>query len=181
MIKNLVAFGCSWTYGSELADPLTQSYPALIAEHFGWDVEVQAEPNATLSQMLVAFTSWLTSHSPEEISETMLLVGLTDEHRGAPTSDDKWAEANYETSVRAFDHFATQFDAHVIQFNVITQNHKIKLPTLIDSSSALEMLVIRDKPRKDPLFAEHKHPNEKGQIIISEFLINKINSAIINE
>ena len=181
MIKNLAVFGCGWTYGNELPDQSTQSYPVLIADHFNWPLEVQTDTNATLSMLLLAVTSWLTSHSADEIANTLIIVGLTDENRGNPDNSGYWPESNYNFTVSALDEIAKQYGANLLQFNVLTKNYKIKAPTLIDSSSALEMLVIRDKPRKAPLFTEHKHPNEKGHTIISEFLINKIDSVILHE
>jgi len=87
---------------------------------------------------------------------------------------------NYEQTVRQFDGAAARYDIPMIQFNVLASQREPKLPTLLDSSSALEMLVVRDKPRKEPLFMPKKHPNEKGHQIISEFLISKIDDVIIN-
>jgi len=181
MIKKLVTFGCDWTAGAELDDPTTTSYPAIIAEHYAWDLEVFTEPNPTLSDLLLGFTSWCSSATPEQLAETLVLVGLTDENRGNLADDPDWADSNIELTVKGFDHIANRFKVNLLQFNVLTRQHKLKYPTLIESSSALEMLVIRDKPRKDPLFTEHKFPNEKGHKIISEFLITKINSVIITD
>jgi len=101
-------------------------------------------------------------------------------HYGLSDCND-WRETNYGTIVRAFDGIAARNNISMLQFNVLTRQHKLKVPTLIESSSALEMLVIRDKPRKNPLFLPKKHPNEKGHAIISEFLIDKIDSVILNE
>jgi len=181
MIKNLVTFGCGWTAGDELPDPTKTAYPALIAENFNWDLEGYTESNATLSELLLAFTSWCASSTPEHIAESLVVIGLTDENRGNPAGDPHWADTNIELTVEGFDHIASKFGVNLLQFNVLTRQHKLKFPTLIESSSALEMLVIRDKPRKDPLFTEHKHPNEKGHTIISEFLIKKIDSVILHE
>ena len=249
MIKNLVSFGCSWTYGDELMDPeldgkvepfhwdndpyrTAHAYPGLVAEHFGWTHEDLAWNGASLQSMLWNFNYWLDHSTPEHIAETMVIIGLTDESRiswhnvnylesqrtaqhpchqhvhsvwinrnfGIRGEEDRmdewralhkihytlsdsleWREANYNSTVRAFDGIAARNNIPILQMNMLTQNHKIKLPTLIDSSSAMEMLVIRDKPRKDPLFLKGLHPNEKGHQIISEFLIRQIDSVIINE
>ncbi len=248
MIKNLVAFGCSWTYGDELLDPKFEgskvqafdvhndsyrqahAYPGLVANHYGWTLEDLSWPGASLQSMLWNFNYWLDNSSPEHIAESIVLVGLThelrtswyntnykaskresqhDSHRyihsvwvkhncdiyGEEDRMEYWQnlhkmhytlsdcadlrESNYNTIVRAFDGSAARYNIPMLQFNVLTSNHKLKVPTLLDSSSFLEMLVIRDKPRKDPLFKKGRHPNEKGHMIISDFLINKVNSVIL--
>jgi hypothetical protein len=92
-----------------------------------------------------------------------------------------WRDTNFSTVVRAFDGAAARYNIPMLQFKVLTRNHKLKVPTLIESSSALEMLVIRDKPRKDPLFKPGQHPNEKGHRVLADFLIDKIDSAILAE
>ena len=249
MIKNLVSFGCSWTYGDELMDPALEgkvepfhwdndpyrtahAYPGLVAEHFGWSHEDLAWNGASLQSMLWNFNYWLDHSTPEHIAESIVIIGLTDESRISwhnvnylesqrtaqhpchqhvhsvwvnrdftirgeedrmdewralhkihytLSDSDEWRVANYNSTVRAFDGIAARNNIPMLQMNMLTQNHKIKLPTLIESSSAMEMLVIRDKPRKDPLFFKGLHPNEKGHRIISEFLIKQIESAIINE
>lgn len=250
MIKNLVSFGCSWTYGDELIDPVLEekglepyrhendqyrsdhSYPGLVADHYGWDYENLAWNGASLQSMLWNFNWWLDNSTPEHIAESLVIVGLTSEHRlswyntnyeeskrsdqhpahryvhsvwinedfdikGEEARMDHWRElhklhyglsdcedwhdTNYNTIVRAFDGMAARNNVAMLQFNVLTRQHKLKVPTLIESSSALEMLVIRDKPRKDPLFLPRKHPNEKGHAILSEFLIGKIDSVILHE
>ena len=177
MIKNLVSFGCSWTYGSELEDPIAQSYPAKIAAHYGWTLENRAVPKSELHHMLNNFDDWITHSSEEHIAESLVLIGLTHETEFCGRTEDNM----FEHTVTQLDKVAKDLSISMLQFNVLARQHKIKLPTLIESSSALEMLVIRDKPRKHPLFAEFKHPNEQGHKIISEFLINKIDSVIINE
>jgi len=93
----------------------------------------------------------------------------------------EYREMNYNTIVRSFDGIAARNNITMLQFNVLSQNYKLKVPTLIESSSALEMLVIRNKPRKEPLFCVNQHPNEKGHSIISEFLIKHITDVIIRE
>jgi hypothetical protein len=173
----------------------THSYPGLIASHFGWTLEDRTKLVTNLLEMLADFHAWLDIVSHEDLAETLVLVNLTREdipgsiqHLPATLSEkilkDKDTNVEhqiFEWVVTEFDNAAEEFGVNLLQFNVLAKQHRIKLPTLIESSSALEMLVIRDKPRKDPLFTEYKHPNEKGHKIISEFLIEKINSAIIQE
>jgi hypothetical protein len=123
--------------------------------------------------------SWIKGTTEEGRKETLIIIGLTDELRG--TDRRKTGEQAYTEAVTEINDIAEAHDLNLLQFNVIPQNYRVKLPTLIDSSSALEMLVIRDKPRKAPLFTEHKFPNEKGHTIISEFLIDRIESVKICE
>jgi hypothetical protein len=170
MITNLVSFGCGWTYGSDLTLPYEQAYPALIAKQKNWTLENLAVPNTTLYEMILALRNWLANNTEAHIAETLILVGLTVETPGSALADEK---TTYEEVVTAFDQAAAEYDAHLLQFNVLTKNYKIKVPTLIESSSALEMLVIRDKPRKEPLFTEHKFPNEQGHAILADFIISK--------
>jgi hypothetical protein len=190
MIKNLVSFGCSWPHGAELADPTSHAYPALIASHYGWTLEDHTEVVTNLPKMLDDFHLWLASAT--DLDETLVLINLTREdiagsiqNLPAKMSHEILKDKNADIEHQIFEWVVNEFDnaaeagLKLIQFNVLAKQHRIKLPSLIESSSALEMLVIRDKPRKDPLFTEYKHPNEKGHKIISEFLIEKINSVIM--
>lgn len=196
MIKTLVSFGCSWPHGTELENPDTDAYPALIAQHYGWALNDYTQVKTTLPEMLADFNNWLAI---TELDDPLVLINLTREDMAGPLSNlpskltykvltDKNINGNltvedqvFEWAVHEFNNIAEAAGVNMLQFNVLARQHRMKLPTLIESSSALEMLVIRNKPRKDPLFAEYKHPNEKGHAIISEFLIDKIDSVIINE
>jgi len=195
MIKNLISFGCSWSHGTDLLDPtlkekgykavdaindpyrLSHSYPGIIAQQFNWRLEDRTKYNTTLTEMLTEFKIWMAKNTEEYTAESLVIIGLTHESSiGTQTEDDV-----FENVVSEFDNLAATHNIRLLQFNVLARQHKLKYPTLIESSSALEMLVIRDKPRKDPLFSEYKFPNEKGHLIISEFLINKIECVILNE
>ena len=194
-IKNIVSFGCSWPHGIELIDPqlkengilsddpandtyrLLNSYPGLIASHYGWTLDDRTKTDTRLPYMLVDFSDWLAESSIGDQMQSLVLIGLTHE----TGTDTKQEDIVFEKVVAAFDALAAEHRIPMLQFNVLARQHKLRYPTLIESSSALEMLVIRDKPRKSPLFAEYKHPNEKGHLILSEFLIDKIDSVIINE
>lgn len=194
-INNIVSFGCSWPHGLELVDPqlkeqgvhpedpandsyrLLNSYPGLIAEHYGWALDDRTQVNVTLPGMLADFTDWLLNASSDDQQQSLVIIGLTHEEADNGQSEDEV----FAAVVAKFDELAETHCIPMLQFNVLAKQHKLKYPTLIESSSALEMLVIRDKPRKVPLFTEHKFPNEKGHSIISEFLIKKIDSAILNE
>lgn len=179
MIKNLAAFGCGWTWGCDIENPMHDSYPALIAHEHNWVLENCAEPGISLYNTIDALTSWINRSTPEHIAETLVIVGLTDEERSMGTV---WPpEKIYEDVVTAINELAEEHNLNLLQFNVLSKTRRVKSPRLIESSSALEMLVIRDKPRKNPLFTEHKFPNEKGHVVISEFLNDKIDSVILSE
>ena len=194
-IKNIVSFGCSWPHGLELVDPqlkenglspddpandtyrLLNSYPGLIASHYGWTLDDRTKVDTRLPDTLLDFSDWLQTSTIGEQMQSLVLIGLTHESG----SDTKQEDDTFEKVVTTFDALAAHHRIPMLQFNVLARQHRMKLPTLIESSSALEMLVIRNKPRKSPLFAEYKHPNEKGHAILSEFLIDKIDSVILNE
>jgi len=249
VIKNLVSFGCSWTYGDELIDPALEgkvesfhwendsyreshSYPGLVAKHYGWTHEDIAWNGASLQSMLWNFNYWLDHSTPEHIAESIVLIGLTDEsrmswyntnfkesrrteqheaHRYVHSvwinndfdikgeeermqhwrelhklhytlcDDQDWRNTNFNTIIRAFDGMAARHNLPMIQFKVLTKQHKLKVPTLLEGSSALEILVIRDKPRRDPLFKSGQHPNEKGHEVLADYLIGKINAAKLQD
>lgn len=190
-IQNIVSFGCSWPHGTELIDPnltsadeqsnepyrLSHSYPGLIAAHYGWTLDDRTKVDTRLPHILLDFSDWLAEASLGEQMQSLVLIGLTHE-TGADIAQE---DDVFEKVVTTLDTLAEAHKIPMLQFNVMARQHRMKVPTLIESSSALEMLVIRDKPRKDPLFAEFKHPNEKGHAIISEFLIKRIDSVILNE
>ena len=187
MIKNLVVFGCGWTHGVESKT----SYPQIIANHFNWTLIDFSGPITTLGDMIDDFEEWVAGTTAKDREESFVLIGLTNEDRASDYKEDflkslnyqpeNFGEQNYIHTVNTFNRIATHNNINLLQFNVLTRQYKIKLPTLTESSSALEMLAIRDKPRKEPLFTEHKFPNEKGHQVLADFLIEKINSAIIVE
>jgi len=97
MIKKLVAFGCSWTFGDELDDPefvnskhqpkwwdyntpyrLAHGYPGLVANHYGLELENLAFPGASLVSMRDTVTWYVSNH---DVQDTILLVGLTESWR----------------------------------------------------------------------------------------------------
>lgn len=257
MIKQVVSFGCSWTYGDEILDPNldpgvpaydrrndsyrnAKSFPGLIASHYGVPYRCLAYPGASLRSMVWNLNWWLDNTPDSEKAETLVLVGLTEESRmswynpyhQAQTDEtsyeeqltdtrtfvhkqyihstwlkedidikdepyqDEWRELykmyltlsscresgrlNYEDAVRAFDGASARYNIPMLQFNVLATTRKPKLPTLLDATSLMEILVIRDKPRKNPLFMPEKHPNEAGHRVIADYLIEKLDSAIMS-
>jgi hypothetical protein len=106
MIKKLVAFGCSWTFGDELNDPelahekdnprywdmntpyrLAHTYPGLIAKHYGLEYENHAFPGASLVSMRDAMTWYVANH---DVSDTFFVIGLTETWRWS------WHNANHQ-------------------------------------------------------------------------------------
>ena len=101
MIKQLVSFGCSWTFGDELIDPSlrdniphsadhrnndyrdSHSFPGLIANHFGWDYQCLAYPGCSLQAMIWNLNWWLDNTSQEIINESFIISGLTEESRNS--------------------------------------------------------------------------------------------------
>jgi len=75
MIKKIVAFGCGWTSGIELENPLEKSYPALVAATNDWAVDNYAFQGATLPSMVLQVTDWLDSATSERIADTLINTG----------------------------------------------------------------------------------------------------------
>jgi len=100
-IKRIIAFGDSWTFGDELVDPalrhldedefcdhddsnkpwrLTNCYAGQVAEHYGVEFDNLAFPGSSLESMRWTL-NWLINHSGQDLSDALLLVGLTDSSR----------------------------------------------------------------------------------------------------
>ena len=79
-IRRLVAVGCSWTYGAELPEQerLQKSYPGLIADHYGLELDNCGYPGASLESMRWVMRWHLQNHNRED---TLWLVGLTSSTR----------------------------------------------------------------------------------------------------
>ncbi len=190
MLKNLVSIGCSWPSGEELSDNhRSLAYPSLVAEHYGLALEDLSWNGASLESMEMSLRAWIANATPKQLKESVILMSLTNEARIIMSENDKkpnmskdpsWITKNFEKYTKLYEEIAAEHGLQLIQFKVLTQNFKMKLPTLIESISALEMLVIRNKKRKDPVFCENFHPNEKGHLILSDFLINQLDSVIID-
>lgn len=93
-IKRVIAVGCSWTYGDELLDPnldvdfwhrdndpyrLANSYPGLVAAHYGLELENCGFPGASLESMRWVL-HWHIKNTPD-LDNILWLVGLTDSTR----------------------------------------------------------------------------------------------------
>lgn len=75
-IRRLVAVGCSWTYGAELPEQerLQKSYPGLIADHYGLELDNCGYPGASLESMRWVMRWHLQNNDQQD---TLWLVGLT--------------------------------------------------------------------------------------------------------
>jgi hypothetical protein len=98
-MKNLVSFGCSWAFGDELIDPvlekqgipshytqnddyrLSHCYAGILATQHNLKQENLAFPGLSLQSMQWNLMWWLDNHDEDYISNSILLVGLTDESR----------------------------------------------------------------------------------------------------
>lgn len=107
-IQNIVSFGCSWTYGDELIDPILEKqgtpshytendpyrlehcYSGLLAKHYNLQQENLSFPGSSLQAMQWNLMWWLNNHTNEYISQSMIIVGLTEEHRVS------WYDPNHE-------------------------------------------------------------------------------------
>lgn len=99
MIKKLVAFGCSWTYGDELTGPdielgdsiqgqrrdsllqqyrLDHCFAGLIAKHYGLECVNYGFPGASEESIRYALNWYCDNHN---LSETIILVAHTDPAR----------------------------------------------------------------------------------------------------
>lgn len=100
MIKRLVAFGCSWTYGDELEDPqlqlgdsiqgrqrdnllkqyrLDHCFAGLTAEHYGLELENLAFPGASAESIRYTLQWWLDNN--EHKQDALIIVGHTNASR----------------------------------------------------------------------------------------------------
>ena len=97
MIKTLVAFGCSFTYGDELLDPNIKPgepcnsrynddyrnrhcYAGIVADHYGLNFVNTAFPGGSLESMRYAL-HWVTNNF--DLSEAILVAGITQSHRNS--------------------------------------------------------------------------------------------------
>jgi hypothetical protein len=112
-IKKLIAFGCSWAYGDELIDPqfqhlsedkfkdhydqnapyrLANSFPGLIADRFGLELNNMAFPGASLESMRWNFMWYLRNGMSRD--DVMFVVAHTDATR------QSWFNPMHEVSTK---------------------------------------------------------------------------------
>lgn len=112
-IRKLVSFGCSWTYGDELVDPqfrnlsedqfrdhydenrpyrLANSYPGLVAAHFGLELDNMAFPGSSLESMRWNLMWYLRNGNSTD--DVLFIAGLTDSTR------QSWFNPQHEISMK---------------------------------------------------------------------------------
>lgn len=96
MKTRLIAFGDSWTWGDELRDPaipdlqwvsedrntpyrLANSFPGLVASHYGLSLENHGSNGQSLQSMIWTFSWWL--EQTERTDDCVILIGLTNPDR----------------------------------------------------------------------------------------------------
>ena len=80
-IKRVRAIGCSWTYGDELPESirLSNSWPGLVANHYGLELDNCGYPGASLESMRYVL-HWHLKYK-DDADETLYMVGLTNSER----------------------------------------------------------------------------------------------------
>ena len=119
MVKSLIAFGCSFTYGDELVDPNIKlgetcsssynlayrnrhCYAGIVANHYSLDFINLALPGGTLESMRYALY-WAQQNY--DLSETLLIAGLTQAHRNSYFDEsldvDPWVRHRHSTWLKS--------------------------------------------------------------------------------
>lgn len=81
MIKRLVTFGDSFVQGVNLEDPSRESIPACVARRLGLELDNHGDGGCSLMDTLTAFKHWLEQDHYCDLSQQLVLVGLTDSNR----------------------------------------------------------------------------------------------------
>lgn len=147
MIKKLVCFGCSWTFGSELIAPelvsgdlnqaeyatenqtyrRTHSYPGLIANAFDLELVDLSFPGSSLESMRWNFLWWCKQQA--YLGDSLLLVGLTDSTR------QSWYNPTHKKSDRNTFQNSHVHSAWLTQENVNIEKYWYDLQKLWVSAS----------------------------------------------
>jgi len=106
-IKNIVSFGCSWTYGDEVIDPKLEKqgydhfhryndeyrqnncFVGQLASKYNLKNYNYSYPGSSLQSMQWCLIWWLNKFPKEEIEKSLVVVGLTGESRTS------WWEPEY--------------------------------------------------------------------------------------
>lgn len=222
-MKTLIAFGCSFTYGDELLDPclfgkekvcslqnehyrLANSYPGLVAAHYGFDLLNTAFPGASLESMRWTL-DWLINKSEYNIDDCILLVGHTQAHRQSwydpdridqklswnhhahgswlkePGDDIEWYKLQQLWLKKSY---AREWEEYNLRQTVqLFENVKLKY-----NIPVIQFKVFNNEPAADVLdftfetiagdnLAKNGHPNETGHRLFAKHLINYIDSVTI--
>ena len=126
-------------------------------------------------------SSWLTSSSDDIKDEPFMEEWRKFNKLYYTLSDCSHAQdINYKEAVRFFDGQSARNNIPMLQVNVLSKQHNITVPTLLDNKFNMDDLIRRNN-KDNKLRCPGGHPNEKGHEIISEYLIPHVESAIINE
>lgn len=203
--KNVIAFGCSWTFGYGLDKPESQSYPALIANHFGIPCINLAEPGASLMSMTWTLNNYLNEN---DLDGSLVLVGLTFDSRHS------WFNANYGNNGYKFiDSTITQcqnqhwkemhrlhytlsdchesnrllYETTVRHFDALESKHNCKVFQLnidhiphspvrnVDTPFEAAIYLLDDYSE---CFQEDKHPNVSGHRLIASKIIKLLDLPV---
>ena len=83
---------------------------------------------------------------------------------------------NYQQSVFLFDGVSSRLNIPMVQFNVFPNLLNIQLPSLLEPIQDLQTCLTQ---KGSEYFKPRRHPNELGHQLISNYLINHIDPAII--
>lgn len=180
-MKNLIAFGEGWTSGAELIDidPDYFAYPELIAHDLNLKYINKAHDGASLSSVFKDLVNYVENTPIQELRETFILIGLPSETIDAINMNEEDMQKIYAETVTSIDELAFQLDLKLLQVNVMTQLRKPKVKTLLNNLSLLEILILRNRPRKNPLLLPKKNPNKNGHSVLSEYLLPEVKAVIL--
>lgn len=134
-MKRLVSFGCSYTYGGFLKDPLVESWPHHLAQHFGVNFKNMAKPGSSNLEILWdimnyrfqpddwVFVMW--THFPRTI-----IFNATGRHerigpwRQEQALYENWLSYNNDTSINiknwiTIDHATLHLEREGIDYRMI--------------------------------------------------------------
>jgi hypothetical protein len=81
MRKLLVAFGDSWTFGSELDKPQQDAWPQLVANKIGAGLVNLGTPASSIGHLTVQLFNFLDQYPNYKDYQTIFMVGLTAQSR----------------------------------------------------------------------------------------------------
>jgi len=79
--KNLVSFGCSWTYGDSCKNIERDSFRSILAEKYNLNQINLSMPGSSLLSMQWTLSWWLNKTDVNTVKQSFFLVGLTGEGR----------------------------------------------------------------------------------------------------
>lgn len=125
----LKSFGCSFIYGSDLADT-NNTWPALLAQHYGFDYQCYAKPGTGNLQILESVLNELADPEP-----AVYVIGWTwiDRFDYTQSDNDKWQTIlPGQTTVEADQYY-----------RLLHSQYRDKLTTLINIKTAQDAVLAR--------------------------------------